>query len=108
MKHLKLMLVLAMAICTMTTASAQTKPAAKKQIEKTTVYCCPMKCEGDKTYAKPGKCPKCNMKLKAKSVAVTAANFQCPMKCEGEKMYTKGGKCPVCNMNLKNTTAKKS
>lgn len=27
-------------------------------------YQCPMKCEGDKTYAAPGKCPKCNMDLK--------------------------------------------
>ncbi|RME87372.1 MAG: hypothetical protein D6785_02115 [Planctomycetota bacterium] len=27
-------------------------------------YMCPMKCEGDKTYDKPGKCPKCGMKLK--------------------------------------------
>lgn len=27
------------------------------------VYKCPMKCEGDKTYSKPGKCPKCGMDL---------------------------------------------
>lgn len=27
-------------------------------------YQCPMKCEGDKTYDKPGKCPKCGMDLK--------------------------------------------
>ena len=27
-------------------------------------YQCPMKCEGDKTYAKPGDCPKCGMHLK--------------------------------------------
>lgn len=26
-------------------------------------YQCPMKCEGSKTYDKPGKCPKCGMKL---------------------------------------------
>lgn len=29
------------------------------------VYHCPMKCEGEKTYEKPGKCPVCNMDLKA-------------------------------------------
>ena len=29
----------------------------------TTIYYCPMKCEGDKTYNKPGQCPVCNMKL---------------------------------------------
>jgi hypothetical protein len=27
-------------------------------------YKCPMKCEGDKTYETPGKCPVCNMNLK--------------------------------------------
>lgn len=27
-------------------------------------YQCPMKCEGDKTYDKPGQCPVCNMDLK--------------------------------------------
>ena len=95
------MLVLALAICTVTTSIAQSKTSVKKQVEKTTVYSCPMKCEGSKTYDKPGKCPKCNMKLKAKTVNATAANFQCPMKCEGDKVYTKAGKCPVCNMNLK-------
>lgn len=29
----------------------------------TAIYQCPMKCEGDKTYDKAGKCPKCNMNL---------------------------------------------
>jgi hypothetical protein len=28
-----------------------------------TVYQCPMKCEGNKTYDAPGKCPVCNMHL---------------------------------------------
>ncbi|MBI1827260.1 MAG: hypothetical protein HY287_03660 [Planctomycetes bacterium] len=27
------------------------------------VYQCPMKCEGEKTYDKPGKCPKCGMEV---------------------------------------------
>jgi protein SCO1 len=27
------------------------------------VYQCPMKCEGDKTYDKPGTCPVCGMDL---------------------------------------------
>jgi len=27
-------------------------------------YQCPMKCEGDKTYAEAGTCPKCKMDLK--------------------------------------------
>jgi hypothetical protein len=29
-----------------------------------TAYQCTMKCEGDKTYAKAGKCPVCEMDLK--------------------------------------------
>ncbi len=29
-------------------------------------YQCPMKCEGEKTYDQPGKCPKCGMDLKEK------------------------------------------
>ena len=30
----------------------------------TATYACPMKCEADKTYSKPGKCPECGMNLK--------------------------------------------
>jgi protein SCO1/2 len=29
-----------------------------------TAYQCPMKCEGEKTYDKPGECPLCKMELK--------------------------------------------
>jgi len=32
--------------------------------EHAAAYQCPMKCEGDKTYAEAGKCPVCNMELK--------------------------------------------
>lgn len=32
--------------------------------EKYTKYQCPMKCEQEKTYEKPGTCPVCGMKLK--------------------------------------------
>ena len=28
-------------------------------------YACPMQCEGDKTYEKPGSCPDCKMELEA-------------------------------------------
>jgi len=27
-------------------------------------YQCPMKCEGEKTYDKPGNCPECGMEIK--------------------------------------------
>jgi transcription initiation factor IIE alpha subunit len=35
-----------------------------KHSETAMVYACPMKCEGDKTYDKEGKCPTCGMDLK--------------------------------------------
>jgi len=37
------------------------------------VYQCPMKCEGEKTYAKEGSCPVCNMDIKAISTTNTKA-----------------------------------
>lgn len=62
-------------------------------------YACPMKCEGAKTYAKEGTCPKCKMDLKP--VKAAATTYSCPMKCEGDRKYTKEGKCPKCKMDLK-------
>lgn len=41
-----------------TESTNQTKQIAEAK------YQCPMKCEGDKTYDEPGKCPKCGMDLK--------------------------------------------
>ena len=39
------------------------KTEIKNKEVKTVKYACPMKCEGDKTYDKPGKCPECGMDL---------------------------------------------
>ncbi|MBL9032430.1 MAG: efflux RND transporter periplasmic adaptor subunit [Phycisphaerae bacterium] len=36
-------------------------------------YFCPMKCEGEKTYDEPGRCPVCRMKLKEVEAAPAAA-----------------------------------
>lgn len=41
-----------------TACSGQPSSISKKEM-----YQCPMKCEGDKTYNKPGKCPECKMDL---------------------------------------------
>ena len=107
MKQFKIILSMAVAVFCFTAVNAQsTKTKNKKTIADTVLYQCPMKCEGEKTYSKAGKCPKCNMNLKAISKPV-AAVYQCPMKCEGEKTYSKAGKCPVCNMNLSKVEAKK-
>ncbi|MBY0479559.1 MAG: hypothetical protein K2Q24_18060 [Chitinophagaceae bacterium] len=106
MKQIKIILIMATAVFCFTAANAQsTKTKNKTAVADTVAYQCPMKCEGDKTYDKAGKCPKCNMNLKAVPKPVTAL-YQCPMKCEGEKTYDKAGKCPKCNMNLVKQQAK--
>ena len=81
-------------------------------------YYCPMHCEGDKTYDKPGDCPVCGMHLvkqisgenkeikkihdhpASKTSGNTGGVYYCPMHCEGDKTYDKPGQCPVCGMNL--------
>ena len=102
MKHLKVILSMAIVLFCFTSLNAQkTKVKTNKVAAETIAYKCPMKCEGDKTYSKAGKCPKCGMNLKAVAKPVAAAAvYQCPMKCEGDKTYDKAGKCPKCNMNL--------
>lgn len=81
-------------------------------------FYCPMHCEGDKTYDKPGNCPVCGMHLVNKDVnkkelhegcaettvdsspVYNEGKYYCPMHCEGDKMYDKPGNCPVCGMHL--------
>lgn len=38
----------------------------KTETKTSGVYSCPMKCEGEKSYNKPGTCPVCGMNLKEK------------------------------------------
>jgi predicted small lipoprotein YifL len=71
-----LAIAISMAACGSKSGSTQPDPAATEQMATDTsstpekslaiVYQCPMKCEGEKTYDKPGKCPKCSMDLKEK------------------------------------------
>jgi len=70
-----LALTFVMTSCGSKTNTQQTVPSSNEQMvvdtsgsSKTVAaqYQCPMKCEGEKTYDKPGKCPKCNMDLKEK------------------------------------------
>ncbi|CAA7195585.1 heavy metal translocating P-type ATPase [Chryseobacterium potabilaquae] len=92
------------------------------RISPSSVYYCPMECEGDKVYFQQGKrCTVCNMYLvpieekQAKnpnhkpSYSLTnlpesfhknMGHYFCPMFCEGEKIYDKKGDCPVCHMHL--------
>lgn len=93
-------------------------------------YACPMKCEGDKVYPQPGKCPECGMDLEPLDVlnahhdnnddahnhhkhqqrtgAHHNGRYYCPMHCEGDKTYDKPGECPVCGMDLKKEEHKTS
>lgn len=48
--------------CNNETTSEKTE--VKTSEVKNDKYACPMHCEGDKTYDKPGKCPECGMDLK--------------------------------------------
>lgn len=96
------------------------------RVSPSSVYYCPMECEGDKVYFKQGeRCPVCNMYLvpieekhandphhkPVYSSANLPENFKdnigkyyCPMFCEGDKVYDEKGDCPVCHMHLEKIT----
>lgn len=91
------------------------KPEDK--ISPSSVYFCPMECEGEKLYFKQGRCPICNMFLapieEREEIRKQAENqkkqnidlskigeFYCPMFCEDDKTYSKNVGCPVCGMDL--------
>ncbi len=78
------------------------KPEPKKQKTKgsgTGVYYCPMHCEGDKTYDKPGACPVCGMDLvEEASLKIQSTTYTCPMHPEVEQDGP--GSCPKCGMDL--------
>ena len=62
-------------------------------------YYCPMHCEGDKTYDKPGDCPVCGMHLvKEESQASKKTVYTCPMHPEVQQDHP--GSCPKCGMDL--------
>nr|WP_295931489.1 heavy metal-binding domain-containing protein [uncultured Dyadobacter sp.] len=48
-----------------TASDTETQAASEKK------YACPMKCEGEKTYAEAGKCPVCKMDLQEVAMAET-------------------------------------
>ena len=62
-------------------------------------YYCPMHCEGNKTYDKPGSCPVCGMNLeKEHTVSVKKKQYTCPM--HPEIIRDAPGSCPICGMDL--------
>jgi len=63
-------------------------------------FYCPMHCEGDKTYNKPGDCPVCGMDLVQESTPPLRGGEQwtCPM--HPEIVKDEAGACPICGMDL--------
>lgn len=62
-------------------------------------YYCPMLCEGDKRYAKPGDCPVCGMHLvKEQKLKPVIKEYTCPMHPEIVRHVP--GSCPICGMDL--------
>lgn len=62
-------------------------------------YYCPMLCEGDKKYSKPGNCPVCGMHLvKEVSAQRSVKEYTCPM--HPEIIRNAPGSCPICGMDL--------
>ena len=62
-------------------------------------YYCPMHCEGDKLYDKPGNCPVCGMNLeKVPELTAVKSQYTCPM--HPEIIQDGPGSCPICGMDL--------
>lgn len=92
------------------------------RVSQSSVYYCPMECEGDKVYFKQGcRCPDCKMflipieeklakdpnyqptyssTLLPENFKDNLGNYYCPMFCEGDHVYKEDGDCPICNMHL--------
>ena len=96
-----------------------------ERISPSSVYYCPMECEGEKVYFTQGKrCPTCNMYLvpieerddyKNKPQTFSKTNlpesfddklgdYFCPMFCESDQTYPSDVGCPVCHMHLEEIT----
>uniref|UniRef100_UPI004048265A heavy metal translocating P-type ATPase n=1 Tax=Roseivirga sp. TaxID=1964215 RepID=UPI004048265A len=77
----------------------QPMPKIKKQDKGGTgKYYCPMLCEGDKKYDKPGDCPKCGMDLEKETSGSNTVEYTCPM--HPEVVQNGPGSCPKCGMDL--------
>ncbi len=104
MKKIILALVMIVAIgFTFTSCKNDKKDEAKsesiatednKEVASNEVYQCPMDCEHGKSYSKAGKCPVCNMDLKAKKAGEAGATCKCK---KGEKCTCKEGECKCSN-----------
>jgi P-type Cu+ transporter len=76
------------------------KKAEKQKGKGTGTFYCPMHCEGDKIYDKPGDCPVCGMDL-IEEMSLSASSetqYSCPM--HPEIVKDRPGACPICGMDL--------
>ncbi|PXX28175.1 MULTISPECIES: heavy metal translocating P-type ATPase [Flavobacteriaceae] len=79
---------------------SEVKVKEKPKGKGTGTFYCPMHCEGDKTYDKPGDCPVCGMDLVEEQSISSGASHQwtCPM--HPEIVRDEAGSCPICGMDL--------
>ena len=79
---------------------SKTKKEKPSKGQGTGTFYCPMHCEGDKTYDKPGDCPVCGMDLVEEQKLSTSKSEQwtCPM--HPEIIKDEAGSCPICGMDL--------
>ncbi|MDN3723934.1 heavy metal translocating P-type ATPase [Aequorivita sp. SDUM287046] len=77
-----------------------TEKIEKPKGKGTGTFYCPMHCEGDKTYNKPGDCPVCGMDLVEEQSLSSglATQYTCPM--HPEIVKDGPGSCPICGMDL--------
>lgn len=80
--------------------AAPGKMANKPRGNGTGIFYCPMQCEGDKTYDRPGDCPVCGMDLveEQNMSAGVSGQWTCPM--HPEVVRNEAGSCPICGMAL--------
>lgn len=79
--------------------SENAKPKVKiKPLQGNEVFYCPMQCEGDKTYDKPGDCPVCGMDLIEQPKLIQETQYTCPM--HPDVIQNSPGDCPICGMDL--------
>ena len=81
-----------------TAHAGDTKPVVVNSSNDNGQYFCPMHCEGDKTYNKPGDCPVCGMHLEKIPSVQKKLQYTCPM--HSEIIKDAPGSCPICGMAL--------
>jgi Cu2+-exporting ATPase len=79
---------------------AKVEKISQPKAKGTGTFYCPMHCEGDKTYDKPGDCPVCGMDLVEEQnlSSATTEQWTCPM--HPEVVKGEAGSCPICGMDL--------